>query len=68
MMNESAVVSFVGQSFVFDDGNSIKIIQVKRRENGPWVTYEIVQGANALPRRLVMEESEFIKNFGHLFF
>jgi hypothetical protein len=57
---------FVGQSFVFDDGAEIKIVQIKRRDDGFWVTYEttFIRG---LPRRLVMPERDFIETYGHLF-
>ena len=57
---------FVGREYIFDDGASIKIIQVKRRDDGFWVTYETAHG-RGLPKRLVMSEAEFISTFAHLF-
>ena len=57
---------FVGKSFEFEDGATITIVQIKRRDDGFWVTYETVF-ARGLPRRLVMTERDFINTFGHLF-
>lgn len=57
---------FVGKSYQFDDGASIKIVQIKARDTGYMVTYETAYPF-ALPRRLVMTEAEFISTFGHLF-
>lgn len=60
----------VGKSYIFDDGNTITIIQIKDRdyqeEVKPFVTYTISNGNN-LPRKLVMPLQEFIDTFGHLF-
>ena len=56
----------VGKTHTFDDGHSIKILQVRSRDNGVWVTYEIQSGPG-IPQRLIMIEREFYNNFGHLF-
>lgn len=57
----------VGKSYVFEDGNSIKIIQVKLRDgNILWVTYETAMGPN-LPRKYVIPITEFMDHYGHLF-
>lgn len=57
----------VGQSHVFDDGDSITILQIKERDGEQqWVTYYLQQGPG-IPRKLVMEAEEFIGTFGHLF-
>jgi hypothetical protein len=57
----------IGKSYVFEDGNSIKVTQMKPRdEDKVLVTYEIQSGPG-IPRRLVMEYPEFISTFGHLF-
>lgn len=57
----------VGKSYVFEDGNTIKVTQMKSRDEGKvLVTYEIQSGPG-LPRRLVMEYPEFVSTFGHLF-
>ena len=51
---------------MFDDGATLRVLQIKRRDDGPWVTYETTRGPG-IPMRLVMLESEFHKLFGHLF-
>jgi hypothetical protein len=57
----------IGKSYVFEDSNSIKVTQMKQRDEGKvLVTYEIQSGPG-LARRLVMEYPEFIATFGHLF-
>jgi len=57
---------YIGKTFVFEDGNSIKVTQMKPRSEGVLVTYEI-QNGTGIPRRLVMELKEFTNTFGHLF-
>lgn len=62
MMNE-----LVGKTHVFEDGDSITVIQIKIRDgNFPWVTYAVQQGPG-VARRLVMRIDEFVTTYGHLF-
>ncbi len=57
----------VGQKFVFADGDSLEIIQIKSRdEDTHLVTYHVQQGPG-IPRKLVMELDEFIGTYGYLF-
>jgi hypothetical protein len=57
----------VGQKFVFADGDSLEIIQIKSRdEDTHLVTYHVQQGPG-IPRKLVMELTEFIGIYGYLF-
>lgn len=57
----------VGQKFVFADGDSLEIIQIKTRdEDTHLVTYHVQQGPG-IPRKLVMELNEFIGTYGYLF-
>jgi len=62
----SDLQQFVGTTYTFGDGVTIKIVQIKLRDTGYAVTYETCS-PDALPRRLVMSEAEFISTFGHLF-
>ena len=56
----------VGAEYEFSDGIKLKVVQVKKRETGYWVTYEhVYQGA--LPRRFTEKLGEFIHTYGHLF-
>ena len=55
----------VGKSYVFEDGNEIRIIQTRRRDDGPWITAHIMGGS--IPRQLTMPFNEFIDTYGHLF-
>jgi hypothetical protein len=57
---------YVGKYHVFEDGDKIEVIQIKRRYNGPWVTYHVTQGPG-IPRKLVMMLEEFTVTYGHLF-
>lgn len=56
----------VGKIFTFEDGDSIEVIQVKRRDTGPAVTYHVIQ-SGGLPRKLVLSLEEFMDTYGHLF-
>lgn len=57
----------VGKKHVFDDGDSIEIMQIKsRNEELHLVTYHVQQGPG-IPRKLVMELNEFLSTYGHLF-
>jgi hypothetical protein len=62
----SELQQFVGTEYQFSDGAILKIIQIKPRDTGFMITYETIY-PDALPRRLVMMEGEFIQMFGHLF-
>ena len=66
MIAKEDAVKLVGLSYKFEDGNEIKVTQVKNREDGPWVTYEIKTGPG-IPKRLVMPVYEFWGNYSHLF-
>lgn len=64
MMNPN---DLIGQKYVFEDGDSITITQIKIRDgNEPWVTYE-TQSGPGIPRKYVMTLHEFHGHYGHLF-
>ena len=56
----------LGKIHVFEDGDRIEIVQVKRRDTGPWITYHTYQGPG-IPRKMVMMADEFHVTYGHLF-
>jgi hypothetical protein len=56
----------LGKSHTFEDGDKIEVVQVKRRDNGPWITYHVYQGPG-IPRKLLMMAEEFDITYGHLF-
>jgi hypothetical protein len=57
----------VGKRYVFEDGDSMTIMQVKMRDgNENWITYHVQQGPG-VARKLVMRQEEFIDTYGHLF-
>jgi hypothetical protein len=62
-------LELVGQSYVFEDGNKIEIIQVKKtdEDRGSYlVTYHVTRGPN-IPQKLVLPIAEFISYYSHLF-
>jgi hypothetical protein len=66
-MNEyDRYLALAGRAHTFEDGVEMRIIQVKIRETGPWVTYESDYGGS-IPRRFVLPVWEFLDTFGHLF-
>lgn len=56
----------VGKCYIFDDNDMIEVIQVKRRDDGPWVTYHITQ-SGGIPRKLLLPLEAFKVEYGHLF-
>jgi|LauGreDrversion4_2_1035121.scaffolds.fasta_scaffold06987_5 hypothetical protein len=57
----------IGQKYIFEDGDSIEVIQIKwRGEENFLVTYHVQQGPG-IPRKLVMELNEFMGTYGYLF-
>lgn len=61
------MIDLAGKQHIFDDGNSITVIQVKVRDgNIPWVTYHLQNGPG-IPRKEVMQIDQFVDMFGHLF-
>lgn len=66
-MIPEALERLIGQSYTFEDGNTITIKEVKRGdENYHWITYVTVRGGG-LPQQFKMEFMEFNNTFGHLF-
>lgn len=56
----------LGKIYTFEDGDRIEVVQVKRRDTGPWITYHVYQGPG-IPRKLLMTAEEFEVTYGHLF-
>ena len=62
----AGVQDLVGRVYEFEDGARIHVFQVKRRDDGFWVTYEVIF-PGCLAKRQVMTERDFIEKFSHLF-
>ena len=59
----------VGKFYIFDDGNKIEIIQVKKTDEnrGDYlVTYHVTHGPS-IPQKLVLPVAEFLGYYSHLF-
>lgn len=56
----------IGKKYTFEDSDSLEIIQIKLRNDGPWVTYHVQQGPG-IPRKLQLRMDEFQETYGHLF-
>jgi hypothetical protein len=56
----------VGRKHEFEDGDSITVIQIKRRDDGEYVTYHVQKGPG-IPQKLVLPMIEFMDYYGHLF-
>ena len=59
-------LELVGRSVSLEDGTTMRLQQIKMREDGPWVTYTIAY-SGALPRKLVMPLGEWKGRYGGLF-
>ena len=53
--------------YTFEDGDSIKVFQIKSRGPGQHLVSYVIQQGPGLPRKLVMTLGEFIDTYGHLF-
>ncbi len=63
----TARTDLVGKKFIFADGDWLEVVQIKsRNEEDHLVTYHVQQGPG-IPRKLVMEQNEFIGTYGYLF-
>lgn len=56
----------IGKKYTFADSDSIEVIQIKIRDDGPYITVHITK-SNGIPQKLVMPLPEFNNSFGHLF-
>ena len=62
-------LDLVGKYYVFEDGNKIEVIQVKKtdEDRGSYlVTYHVTRGPN-IPQKLVLPIAEFLNYYIHLF-
>lgn len=55
----------VGKNFTFEDGVKCEIIQIKKRDDGDWITFHVI--GKSVPRKVVMKVDEFLNHYGHLF-
>ena len=62
----SIIQHLSGRVADFNDGVKIKIVQIKQRDTGYWVTYEI-QRPLSLEQRFSLIENEFVAQFGKFF-
>lgn len=59
-------VHLLGKIHRFEDGDSIEVMQIRRRDTGAWITYHVQQGPG-IPRKMIMMAEEFTMTYGHLF-
>jgi hypothetical protein len=59
------IPDIVGKIFTFEDDVKIEVIQIKQRDDGPWVTFHV--HGKSIPRKTVMPLEEFLNHYGHLF-
>lgn len=52
-----------GKSGTLPDGAILTVLQIKDREDGPWVSYTIAY-YQALPRKLIMPLGQFKHQYG----
>ena len=62
MTNHSELV---GKSFTFEDGVKCEIVQIKKRDDGEWITFHV--HGHSIPRKVVMPINDFLNHYGHLF-
>jgi len=62
----SIIQHLSGRVADFNDGVKIRIVQIKQRDTGYWVTYEI-RRPHSLEQRFSLIENEFVAQFGKFF-
>ena len=60
------MIELKNAKYEFEDGMILKVVDVKQREDGMWVTYESGH-PSAIPRRFSLQLGKFLETFGHLF-
>jgi len=59
--------SLIGRKYIFEDGDSIEVMQVKsRNDEEHLITVHVKQGPG-IPRKLVFDTKQFTEHYGHLF-
>jgi hypothetical protein len=62
-------LNLIGKYYVFEDGNKIEVIQVKKtdEDRGDYlITYHVTHGPS-IPQKLVLPVAEFLNYYSHLF-
>jgi hypothetical protein len=59
--------NLVGKRYTFNDGDYIEVVQIKSRSEDLHLVTYIVQQGPGIPRRLIMEQNEFMGTYGYLF-
>lgn len=57
----------VGKKFTFEDGDTLEVLQIKSRDEDTHLVTYLVQQGPGIPRKLVMEYTEFMNTYGYLF-
>ena len=59
--------TLVGREYVFDDGDKIKVLEIKKRNDQWHLVSVLIQQGPGIPRKLVLHYEEFQEYYGHLF-
>jgi len=65
-MNDFDYTKQIDVPYVFENGDSLTIKEIKRRDEGIFVAYFTIQ-SNGIPKQNLVPIWEFNDNFGHLF-
>jgi hypothetical protein len=56
----------IGLEKILQDGNTLKVLQIKLRDDGLWVSYTLTY-KNSIPRKLIMPLHEYKSIYGNLY-
>ena len=59
--------SKIGKTHKFEDGRFMRLVQIKDREGGPWMIWEVTDPPGN-PRRFYTPLNEFAMQFESIFF
>lgn len=57
----------VGESYTFEDGDKIEVLQIKARSEDEILVHYLTYQGPGIPRKLVMGVQAFLDAYGHLF-
>lgn len=63
----SELQRLVGESYTFEDGDKIEVLQLKERSEDEILVHFLIYQGPGIPRKLVMHSREFLETYGHLF-
>lgn len=66
-MLPETMTQLVGREYAFEDGDKIFVKEIKRGDENSYRVHYLTERGKGIPQQLVMDYTEFINTYGHLF-